>query len=169
MRSGRVEQIGTPKEIVQAPRSEYVAEFTGFSNRLLLTRRADGWALSGDVLSRVRLPTAYDEVAVRLQPDDLIIAPPGRDVPRCMVTFPAEVVDSQFGGRHMDVILAVHSSRMHARIPLDSAGSWPTALEIGASVSAGFGDGALYYANDRLLDTISPREERTTSQSTVAP
>ncbi|MEX2406596.1 MAG: ABC transporter ATP-binding protein, partial [Actinomycetota bacterium] len=51
MSSGRVEQVGTPSEVYEEPRTSYVADFLGVSN--LMDARADG--LDADGRGKVRL------------------------------------------------------------------------------------------------------------------
>jgi spermidine/putrescine transport system ATP-binding protein len=51
MSDGRVEQVGTPNEVYEEPRTTYVADFLGVSN--LMDARADGPA--GNGLCKVRL------------------------------------------------------------------------------------------------------------------
>src|SRR5215216_792127 len=70
MRKGRIEQLGTPREVFASPRSEYVAGFIGMGNRLELTERDGGWWHSGGPVSG-RLPGARDKMVLRLRDDDL--------------------------------------------------------------------------------------------------
>jgi spermidine/putrescine transport system ATP-binding protein len=51
MRDGRVEQVGTPSEVYEEPRTSYVADFLGVSN--LMDARADG--LDADGRGKLRL------------------------------------------------------------------------------------------------------------------
>jgi spermidine/putrescine transport system ATP-binding protein len=51
MSNGRVEQVGTPSEVYEEPRTSYVADFLGVSN--LMDARADG--LDADGRGKVRL------------------------------------------------------------------------------------------------------------------
>jgi spermidine/putrescine ABC transporter ATP-binding subunit len=80
MRDGRIEQIGTPRELYERPASEFVASFIGESNFLMgrLERRdgqaylvtEDGW--------RVAIPDAEDlpageQVTVALRPERIVL------------------------------------------------------------------------------------------------
>jgi len=80
MRDGRIEQIGTPRELYEQPASEFVASFIGESNFLMgrLERRdgnaylvtEDGW--------RVAIPDAEDlpageQVTVALRPERIVL------------------------------------------------------------------------------------------------
>jgi putative spermidine/putrescine transport system ATP-binding protein len=86
MRGGKLEQLGSPAEIYQAPASRFVAGFIGVSNffRGRVDRR-DGQAgrvttQSGPVLTIADCPPGRDEVTVAVRPEAIIIeysAPPG--------------------------------------------------------------------------------------------
>jgi putative spermidine/putrescine transport system ATP-binding protein len=57
MSEGRLEQVGTPAEIYQAPRTPFVAEFVGTMNRLAGTIESEGTVTVGGHQGRkVRLP-----------------------------------------------------------------------------------------------------------------
>jgi spermidine/putrescine transport system ATP-binding protein len=49
MNAGRIEQLGSPRELYEHPATRFVANFIGTSNILTgrLERRGDGWALAG--------------------------------------------------------------------------------------------------------------------------
>jgi spermidine/putrescine transport system ATP-binding protein len=49
MNAGRIEQLGSPRELYEHPATRFVANFIGTSNVLggRLERRGDGWALAG--------------------------------------------------------------------------------------------------------------------------
>ena len=49
MNAGRIEQLGSPRELYEHPATRFVANFIGTSNVLTgrLERRGDGWALAG--------------------------------------------------------------------------------------------------------------------------
>jgi len=81
MRDGRIEQVGTPRELYERPASEFVANFIGESN--LLTgqlERRDGrsYLVTSDGL-RIVLPATEDigageSVTVALRPERIVIA-----------------------------------------------------------------------------------------------
>jgi iron(III) transport system ATP-binding protein len=65
MNEGRIQQIGTPREIYERPRSQFVADFVGTTNFL------DGTVLGrGAEPGRFRVRTEFGEVEV-LSDDDL--------------------------------------------------------------------------------------------------
>ena len=108
MRAGRFEQVGTPEHVFEEPATEYVAGFIGMSNRVPLVRTDGAWTFNGTaVTGDVDLPGRPDTVAVRLRPEDVQLAPPSAEGDPGRVSFPAQVVDAQFGGRHMDVVVEV--------------------------------------------------------------
>lgn len=81
MRGGRLEQLGSPAEVYQAPASRFVAGFIGVSNffRGRVDRR-DGQAGSvttdsGIVLTIPDCPPGRDDVTVALRPEAIIIEP----------------------------------------------------------------------------------------------
>jgi len=152
MRAGRIEQFDTPESVFEEPGTEYVAEFIGMSNRLPLQRQDGAWVFAGETVNGdLPLAGAHDDVFVRLRPDDLMLSPVEQQLPPQSVTFPAEIVDSEFGGRHMDVIVSVRGTRLHARVPSGSLGGWARTLRPGQRITAGFPmDAAIYYGADDI-------------------
>jgi iron(III) transport system ATP-binding protein len=140
MRAGQIEQFDTPEQVFEEPATEYVAGFIGMSNRLELERQDGGWSLVGTPVTG-ELPVSGDRrsVAVRLRPDDVVLTPPdqfhGGDE---TVSFSAEIVDSQFGGRHFDVVIGVGAHRLDARVPSGRLGGWARKLVPGQPVTAAF-------------------------------
>jgi hypothetical protein len=65
------------------------------------------------------------------------VTPSGESPPPETIGFPATVVDSEFGGRYMDVSLdAGLTTRVHARIPAGERGGWARTLNAGQPVLA---------------------------------
>ncbi|MFE5890227.1 ABC transporter ATP-binding protein [Streptomyces sp. NPDC002285] len=150
MRAGRIEQLDTPERVFEQPATEYVAGFIGMSNRLALLRAGEGWTVADGaaVAGELPVPRSYAEVTVRLRPDDLQLCPAEENPPTHGVGLAAEVVDAQFGGRHMDVVVTIADSRLHARAPLTGT-PWARSLARGQRVTAWFAkDTALYYDAD---------------------
>ena len=139
MRSGSLEQLGKPDEIFEEPATEYVADFIGMSNRLSLERREGGWAHEGRPIDGDLswLDTASTEVVARTRSEDIHLAPPDATTgwPET-ITLPATVVDSEFGGRHLDVVVMIGATRVHSRIPAGERGGWARSLEGGQPVTA---------------------------------
>jgi iron(III) transport system ATP-binding protein len=150
MRAGRFEQVGTPEHVFEEPATEYVAGFIGMSNRLPLQRDGESWAFGSEQLTgELRLPGDPTSVVVRLRPDDLVLAPTEADCPAGAVCMRAKVIDSQFGGRHMDVVVEVADSRLHAKVPSTAFSGWARKLVLDQDVVAAFGPStAVYYGED---------------------
>jgi hypothetical protein len=60
----------------------------------------------------------------------------GEPVPAHAISFEGMVVDSEFGGRHMDVTLTIGPTRCQSRIPAGARGSWARTLDAGQPVCA---------------------------------
>jgi iron(III) transport system ATP-binding protein len=150
MRKGAIEQLDTPTRVFEEPATEYVADFIGMSNRIPIRRHGDEWLFGAvPIQGRLAVDPAHPEVAIRLRPDDLHLYPTAEDVKPGRANFPATVVDSQFGGRHMDVVVAVNGDRLHARVRSDSFRGWARDLEPDQAVVAGFApETAMYYGPD---------------------
>ena len=150
MKTGRIEQFDTPEQVFEEPATEYVAGFIGMSNRLQLARREDRWSL-GEFTANGELPVPRDcaSVAVRLRPDDVVLAPVDQPLDGDVVSFPAEVVDSQFGGRHYDVVVTAGGHRLQVQVPSGRLGGWARKLTMGQPVTAGFSTStAIYFDGD---------------------
>jgi iron(III) transport system ATP-binding protein len=139
MRSGALEQLGRPDEIFEEPATEYVADFIGMSNRLVFERHDGNWSRDGEPISGDLswLDTASTEVVARARSEDVQLAPPDATTawPEA-ISLPATVVDSEFGGRHLDVVVSIGSTRVHSRIPAGERGGWARSLEAGQPVIA---------------------------------
>jgi len=145
MKAGRIEQLDTPQRVFEEPATEYVAGFIGMSNRLPLRRQGTGWAAGEQpVTGDLPVPREHAEVTVRLRPDDLQLAQDEPHLPAGSVGLPAQVVDAQFGGRHMDVVVTVAGTPLQARSPL-AANPWARHLKPGQQVTAWFAEQAAIY------------------------
>jgi iron(III) transport system ATP-binding protein len=137
MKAGRIEQLDTPQRVFEEPATEYVAGFIGMSNRLPLRRQGTGWAAGEQpVGGEPPVPPEYAAVTARLRPDDLRLGPSEARPPAGSVGMPGQVVDAQFGGRHMDVVISVAGTQLQARTPLEGARH----LKPGDQVTAWFAD-----------------------------
>jgi iron(III) transport system ATP-binding protein len=138
MRSGAIEQLGRPDEIFEEPATEYVAEFIGMANRLVLERRNGGWVHEGEAVDGDLgwLDTAAVTVTARARSEDVQLSPRVDTTPPDTINLAATVVDSEFGGRHVDVVVNVGPTRLLARVPAGDRGSWARSLERGQPVVA---------------------------------
>jgi iron(III) transport system ATP-binding protein len=138
MRRGAIEQLGRPDEVFEEPATEYVAEFIGMSNRLSFERREGGWTYEGSAVEGLGwLDTASSTVTVRARSEDVHLSPPAATTewPET-ISLPATVAASEFGGRHLDVVVNIGSTRVLSRIPAGERGSWARSLEPGQPVVA---------------------------------
>jgi spermidine/putrescine transport system ATP-binding protein len=90
MNAGRIEQLGSPRELYEHPGTRFVANFIGTSNIITgrLDRKGDGWALSGlGPDERVMVAEADvqpgREVEIAVRPEKIVLRaegdPPARD------------------------------------------------------------------------------------------
>ena len=99
MNAGRIEQLGSPRELYEHPATRFVANFIGTSNILTgrLERRGDTWALAGlGPDERVLVADAGDaregqDVELAVRPEKVVLRaeqdppPPGRTALRATV------------------------------------------------------------------------------------
>ena len=126
MRSGRIEQLGAPREIYERPATEYVAGFVGFVNRIPLAREpGGGWASESAPIRGYEPPTAWraGRANLRTRPEDLRVHQPGRATGA--VLGPARVVDHSYGGRHLDVVVELGSARLRAHYEIRAGDAAP--------------------------------------------
>ena len=100
MNAGRIEQLGSPRELYEHPATRFVANFIGTSNILTgrLERRGDAWALAGlGPDQRVLVAEAGDgregqEVELAVRPEKIVLRTehdppaPGRSALRVKIT-----------------------------------------------------------------------------------
>ena len=164
MRDGKIEQLGVPEHIFEEPATEYVAGFIGMGNRLALERRDGAWrhdtvAVEGD------LGLVGDAAAVvaRARPEDLELAPPDTAAPPCTLAFDATIVDSEFGGRSMDIVTTVGETRLQSRMSAGERGNWVRTLNAGQQVRGFLRTSALTFFDEtgaRIPTTAAARAER---------
>jgi iron(III) transport system ATP-binding protein len=156
MRHGRIEQYDTPESIYEQPATEYVAAFLGMANRLVCEYVDGRWVADGQVLggAPVQVPTGK-ALAVRLRADDVALHPVGEDPAPDRTTANVTVVDAEYAGRHMDVVVVMGTTRLQARIPTGDVGSWSRRVAPGDRLVASFrpADAMLYVADaDQTAD-----------------
>ena len=130
MRNGTIEQFDTAQRVFEVPATEYVAAFIGMADRLVLERGDGGWMFEGGPVTGGLDAGGHDRVAVRLRPDDLRVARCDGPLPEGSLAVDAHIVDSSYGGRHIDVIGAVGETRLHARVPNRASDGWLRALMV---------------------------------------
>jgi spermidine/putrescine transport system ATP-binding protein len=104
MNEGRIEQLGSPEELYEHPRSTFVANFLGTSNLLpgRITGRDAGTVLVDVAGAQLAVPAdrshaAGSAVFVGVRPEKLHIAPPG-EPPAGHNAVAGTVVDASFTG-----------------------------------------------------------------------
>jgi putative spermidine/putrescine transport system ATP-binding protein len=103
MRAGRIEQVGTPRDVYERPATPFVSEFVGTTNRLA-ARVEDPTAgevsVAGQRVRLVALPAGLapgDEVTLAVRPEEIDLAPgPDGDLRRLV----GQVEDTHFLGAH---------------------------------------------------------------------
>jgi len=157
MRKGVLEQLGRPDEIFEEPATEYVADFIGMVNRLVFERRDGGWTYDGEPLDGELGPlnTASTTITVHTRSEDVGLAPRNDPPPPGTVSIPATIVDSEFGGRYMDVVVEAGLTRVQARIPAGERDGWARSLNAGQQVIASLRTGNLAFF-DETGALISP-------------
>jgi iron(III) transport system ATP-binding protein len=132
MRAGALEQLGTPEQIFEEPATDYVAAFIGMA----IEKREDGWAHDGGPIAGLTVDSETQTATLRSRMDDVHLAPAGELAPSDALAFEGTIVDSEFGGRHMDLALTIGSTRVLSRIPAGARGSWARVLKPGQPVVA---------------------------------
>jgi iron(III) transport system ATP-binding protein len=162
MRAGRIEQFDTPERVFDQPATEYVAAFIGMSNQLEVHRRNGDWTIDDVTLGGAPLspPGSPGAVTVRLRAEDVRLDVATEHARPDEATVAATVVDAEFGGRHMDVIVRAGRTRLHARIPAGPVGGWARGLTTDQAVSVSFapGDARYFPAGGRTSPADSDAE-----------
>lgn len=89
MDRGRIQQVGTPKELYRAPVNRFVADFVGRASFIDVTRTEGGWRTPSGVLIEIDDGGANGSARYQamLRPEDIEMiegsssAPPGRSLP----------------------------------------------------------------------------------------
>lgn len=150
MNAGRIEQYDTPERVFEQPATEYVAAFIGMENRLEIQRGQDGWSCAGVPLvgqPGIR-PQPGNRGVLRLRSDDLVVLRPTDPAPVGSTVLTGTVVDAEYGGRHMDVVVVVDGQRLHARVPCGGSDSWARRLVADDAVQVAFASSDARYFHD---------------------
>jgi spermidine/putrescine transport system ATP-binding protein len=105
MRDGRVEQLGSPVELYERPKTEFVANFLGQSNLLdaTVTARDNGHAVVEVHGTSLRVPASdvpgWGAVRIGVRPEKLDLVPAGADgYTDHRNALPGTIIDSSFIG-----------------------------------------------------------------------
>ncbi|MBM7518500.1 ABC transporter ATP-binding protein [Nocardioides nitrophenolicus] len=149
MRAGRIEQLGTPVEVYNAPATDYVAEFIGMSNRLELKRTGAGWQTrEGVAISVERALPDVPALIARIWPEDVQLHRSEQEAPAHAVRLAATLLASEFGGRHYDVTVAAGSEEFRLRADAATHGTWLRAARDGEPVVISFQPDAMHVFAD---------------------
>ncbi len=151
MRSGSIEHLGSPVEVFERPRTQYVADFVGFLNGVDI-EWDDGVprASAGSRLGGVEhLPIGHGEPChVRIRPDDVELRPCGDEAEGRVRLDHAEVSDLAFMGRHMEARVKVGDQILRSNVPCRD-GVVPNWLKPGGTTTVAFpGDRCQVYGQD---------------------
>lgn len=125
MRAGRIEQIGTPREVFRHPKNRFVAEFIGETNLfavtvdriegdLALARTAEGVALHLPATGR----KPGEAITAILRPTDFTLAPDG---------IPARVTRAVYLGSDLHLIVQPAADGPELRVTVRDGATAPEA------------------------------------------
>ncbi len=142
MKQGKIEQYDTPQQVYEHPASEYVAAFIGISNRLLFDYSDGRWFANGhEVHGAAPTPDGSAPSAVRVRGEELALAPAGEPAGDDRCSLGGIVVDTEYGGSHIDVSVDTGDARVMARLPASARGGWARGLQPGDAVEVSFDPG----------------------------
>lgn len=149
MRAGRVEQLGSPRDVFEDPATEYVAAFIGMSNRIT-AHFADGvWKIGTDDMlgAALRPSAATSDTVVRVRADDARLAAGPDALAPHEAGIPAAVADVEYGGKHLNVTVeAGDGQRLSVRAEIRRSDDFLKALSRGDRAVFAFDtDAARYY------------------------
>ncbi|EME20896.1 ABC transporter ATP-binding protein [Rhodococcus triatomae] len=162
MNAGRIVQIGTPREVFEEPADEYVAGFTGMSNRLSCEYVDGRWYALGTELigAEPRAAAGTSEFVLRLRPEKVRLVGDASGLRAGEAGIAVNVDDVEFGGLHLDVMLsstAPDSRRreLHARVSTYDRSRAPRTVERGDRMILAFDatDGRMFDTDGRMLST----------------
>jgi putative spermidine/putrescine transport system ATP-binding protein len=146
---GRIEQIGPPGEIYDAPATPFVAEFVGTMNRLEGTVEGDGIVTYGEkrlAIAAARGHAKGDRVLVLVRPETVDLQPVSGDGGGVLT---GDIISHTFLGASMRLKIDAGGGELTADVPASRANSYP----VGMSVEARFpGETA------RVLSLAAPAE-----------
>jgi len=119
MNAGRIEQIGSPREIYERPHNQFVADFVGSSNFLearVLARDGEFYRVSsqiGGMQVRATEPLARDEiVTISVRPEDIELSESKRDGENA---WEGTVYQKVFLGESVDFVVTVGEHHLQCK------------------------------------------------------
>ncbi|MFF5180577.1 ABC transporter ATP-binding protein [Micromonospora sp. NPDC000316] len=136
---GRIEQVGTPESLYEAPETLFTARFLGDSNVFELARRADDtvvwentvWALDSRTVSA--RASAGGRAALVVRPEDVRVGADDAAVPAGVNSVPATIRDIGYMGAYRTAVLSFGRDGTVGRARFDAT---QTDLSVGQSVTA---------------------------------
>ena len=135
LRSGAIEQIGTPEEIYQAPASRFVAGFVTEANFLTARRIGQKWETEVgcfeilDLAMNSELVRDGDMAELMIREEDVMLHPNEQA--------PVTICDRQFLGReHRYCLITPSGQEIHARATVNSLLPVGTRVSVGAVTEA---------------------------------
>jgi hypothetical protein len=117
-----------------------VAAFIGMDNRIICDYEDGRWMAAGKPVHGTALASsaADKRLALRLRADDVRVVAPEATVASDESGLDVLVVDSEYGGKVLDLVLDANGTRLFARVPAGDSGSWARSLKAGDGVQAAF-------------------------------
>ncbi len=136
MNQGRIEQLGTPAEIYERPRTRFVAGFIGHTTFLLGTVEGDGTVRLGEGGPRLRVsfetqPSVGQQVTLALRPHDVTMSRRGLPVNDGRTPLEGTVVRQVYLGDFREYTVNLH----HLDIPVRVMARSEVRFEHGETVS----------------------------------
>ncbi len=123
MNAGRVAQVGTPREVYEAPANMFVAGFIGSPAMNFLDVRRDpagGWRTEDGALRLPDVPGAdvgtRDKIVLGIRPEHLILGPPRGGLPSDAWAFDAEIALAELLGADALLNLRIGAQELLARV-----------------------------------------------------
>jgi putative spermidine/putrescine transport system ATP-binding protein len=136
MSAGRIEQIGTPREVYDRPASRFVADFVGRCAVLRATRRADGGLAIGDVPIRTTAPLPPGEALdVFLRPQRIGLTGRGEAANGEHNRLEGKVAAMVFVGERLEVLVDTAAGRVTVELPSGGYGAGAPAAGVGEEVA----------------------------------
>lgn len=110
MRSGKVEQLGSPKDLYQNPVNSFVANFVGTSNQVPAQKEGDIWIVLG---SSVSGPNGFNNGTAFIRPEDIVVTPNHDGT--------GKVEQISFLGSFVRVFVRMDNARITADLSITSA------------------------------------------------
>ena len=135
MRNGKIEQIGRPREVYEAPRSRFVADFIGTSNLIdgkIEAREAEIYVVS-TADGTLRVPSSLDfpvgaQVVVSARPEHIVLEVGSSMNGNRPNLWRGRVEARAFAGESVDHVVSIGSREIRARC--NSAVSIPASTEV---------------------------------------